>query len=62
MIDKNEWDTNKFPELRKKLMKKLNISLVNEINLQNILEEIQEMKNSSQNMLTEIQEIKKRLQ
>ncbi|UZN99209.1 uncharacterized protein OCT59_000489 [Rhizophagus irregularis] len=62
MIDKGEWNTNKISESRKKLMEKLNIPLENEISLQDILEEIQAMKNSSQNMLAEMQEIKKRLQ
>ncbi|CAB4403508.1 unnamed protein product [Rhizophagus irregularis] len=62
MIVKGEWNTNKISELRKKLMEKLNIPLENEISLQDLLEEIREMKNSSQNMFTEMQEIKKRLQ
>ncbi|PKK68356.1 hypothetical protein RhiirC2_782361 [Rhizophagus irregularis] len=62
MIDKGEWNTNKISESRKKLMEKLNIPLENEISLQDILEEIQAMKNSSQDMLAEMQEIKKRLQ
>ncbi|PKC50127.1 hypothetical protein RhiirA1_489460, partial [Rhizophagus irregularis] len=61
MIDKGEWNINKIPESKKKLMEKLNIPLEYEISLQDILEEIREMKNSSQNMLTEMQEIKKRL-
>ncbi|GET00465.1 hypothetical protein GLOIN_2v1874127 [Rhizophagus clarus] len=48
MNDKGEWKTNEFPELRKNLMEKLNIQLINETSLQNILAEIQEMKQKLQ--------------
>ncbi|GBB85850.1 hypothetical protein RclHR1_01230013 [Rhizophagus clarus] len=55
MMSKGEWNSNEFPELRKDLLKKLNIQPVDETSLQQLLNEVQDIRENSLHQLLEVQ-------